>query len=392
MPFSDQSVHIVDCCRTPIVTPFKGFRYKNCVQLGAAVLKSVVRRGQIKKDRIDEIILGNTVSAGAGQNVARQAACLAGLPQRIPAYAVNFVCGSGLQAVVLGARTIQCGEGRVMIAGGMESATHTPYLVSKTGKDQASAQEPLDSLIHDGLWCSITGKHMGQLCEDLAEEHHISRQAQDDYAFESFRKAQSAQETGAFNREIVPVRTSSIREAVLDDRLLKKKSRDAFDAFPAVFRKNGTITAANASAPADGAVAVLLASGKVVREDKLKTQARIVGSMAVAVDPARTFTSAIHAAKECLVKCRMNMDDIDLFEIGESFSAQAILTRDKLGIPEGKMNVYGGDVALGHPLGSSGARMLTTLVHALYQEKKKRGLVAVCLGGGGAVAMIVEAG
>jgi len=383
-------VYIVDCCRTPIASPFKGFRYKSCAQLGAAVLRAVIQRGQVKKNLIDEVILGNTVSAGAGQNVARQAACLAGLPERIPAYTVNFVCGSGLQSVVLGMRTILSGQAQMVIAGGAESATHTPYFISKTGKDQASQQEPLDSLIVDGLWCSMTDKHMGQLCEELAQQHHITRKDQDDFSFESFQKAQQAKENGAFHREIVPVRTSSIRETVLDDRLTKKKNRESLDMFPPAFRKKGTITAGNASVPADGAAAVLLASEKTVKKENLSVQARIVGSVSVAVDPERTFTAAIHAVKECLVKCHKEISDIDLFEIGESFSAQAILTRDKLGIPNEKMNVFGGDVALGHPLGAAGARILTTLVHALYQRKKKFGLAAVCLGGGGAVAMIVE--
>jgi len=387
---SDQFVYIVDCCRTPITSPFKGFRNLTCAQLGAAVLRAVIRRGQVKKGLVDEVILGNTVSAGAGQNVARQAAVLSGLPERIPAYTVNFVCGSGLQSVVLGMRTLLCGQGQVVIAGGMESATNTPYLIPKIGKEQTSKQEPQDSLIVDGLWCSMTERHMGQLCEDLAAQHNISREAQDDFAYDSFQKAQQSQQVGAFNREIVPVRTSSIRQAVLDDRLLKKKTRDAFGSFPAAFRKNGTITAANASAPADGAAAVLLASGKTVQAESLSPQARIIGAVSVAVAPERTFTAAIHAAKECLAKFRMTIADFDIFEVGESFSAQAILTRVKLGIPAEKLKVFGGAVALGLPLGAAGARMLTTLVHALKQQKKKRGLVTVCLGGGGAVAMIVE--
>jgi acetyl-CoA C-acetyltransferase len=383
-------IFIIAGGRTAIASPNKGLKNFTAAQMAATVVADIVRRNEIKKALISEVFLGNTVSAGQGQNIARQVIALAQLPFPIPAYAVNFVCGSGLQSVILAAQSLLAGNTGIVIAGGTESVTQAPKFIIKDSPPGDSENTTVASDIHDGLRCLITGKHMGELCEDLAQEQHISRQEQDEFAVLSHQKACAAQREGKFRDEIIPLAVSPTQTFNRDQRPREDANLERLQRLPSAFRDQGTITAGNASVPCDGAAALLLTTADVIKKEKLKPLARISGYVSVGVDPAKTFTAAVTAIKTCLKKTRMSLQDIDLFEICESFAAQAIYTQRAVNIPREKMNIVGGDVALGHPLGAAGARILVTLLHALREQKKKVGLAAVCLGGGGAVAMIVE--
>ncbi|OGX27550.1 MAG: hypothetical protein A2787_09290 [Omnitrophica WOR_2 bacterium RIFCSPHIGHO2_01_FULL_48_9] len=384
-----KSIYILQALRTPIGSPAKGLKDYSAAQLGSIVIKEIVRRSKIKAGSIDEVVLGNTVGAGTGQNLARQAAVMAGLPVSIPAYTVNNVCGAGLQSVFLAAQAIQAGHASLVLAGGTESATHCPFLSSAQGKDKKPVAFQ-ESLLQDGLLCPLTGKRMGDLAEWLARDSGISRQAQDRFAWESHRRAVEAQSGGKFRQEIVSVKMTADEFFKDDDRPRKNIKLETLAALPAAFVKNGCVTAGNSSVPSDGAAAVVAASEEAVKKEKLKPLARILGYAAVAVEPQKVFTAAVPAIEKCLKQCRLSLTDIDLFEISEAFAVQAIYTQQTLKIPEKKINIYGGDIALGHPLGAAGTRILVTLTQALVQEEKKLGLVCICLGGGGCLAMIIE--
>ena len=390
------SVFIVDSARTAIGSRFQGLKDFSAARLAAVVMADVLKRTKISKKLVGEVILGHVVSAGTGQNVSRQAAILAGLPVGVPAFSVNHVCGSGLQAVILGARSIVCGEKDLIVAGGTESASLNPQLyfsfedVSGRPFGPPRDQNPIESLVYDGLWCQLTDRHMGHLAEATARRFKISRREQDEYTLESHRKACQAQQQGKFHKEIVPVVLAGPGCFEKDDRPRWNIDSEKLSVLPPAFKKNGTITAGNSSAPCDGAAAVILAAGNFVKHHRLLAQARLLGYASVVVDPREVFTAGIKAVRECFKRCRLSRADIDLFEISEAFAAQAILTRNQLKIPEEKMNIWGGDLALGHPLGATATRSLVTLLHALQDTKKTRGMVCVCLGGGGAIALAVE--
>lgn len=378
-----KDIYIVDCKRTAIASANRGLKNFTAAQLAAFVIDGILDKNKFAETSISEVILGNTVSAGTGQNLARQAVFLSGLPKTTPAYVVNNVCGSGLQAVVLGAQKILAEGDDFVLAGAAESATHNPQLVFQPAGD------PVESLLRDGLLCPLAGKYMGDICEELAKEKDISRQKQDEYSFESHRRACAARAAGKFDKEIVPVKDgNSLFDK--DERPRKNTSLKKLGRLPAVFSEGGTITAGNASAPSDGACAFLLASSGAIEKNNLSPIARILGYVSIAVEPKRVFADGAVAINECLTQCGLSLDDIDLFEIVEAFAAQAVFTQQSLNIPKRKMNFNGGDIALGHPLGIAGARVLVTLIHALIDQKKKRGLAFVAFGAGGAIAMIVE--
>lgn len=387
-------VFILDGLRTPIGHPFMGLRDFSAAQLAAAVLKKIVERGRMDRYWVDEVILGNVVSAGTGQNPARQAAVLAGLPKEIPALTINNVCGAGLQSVVLAARSILAQDADLILAGGTESATRSPYFVKREDAENYEAPQrelnPVDCLVHDGLLCQITGQRMGELVESLASQHGIGREEQDDYAFESHRKAVSAQRQDKFRGEILPVKSPKkpIRK---DEHPRRNLDREWLTRLPPVFWTGGTVTAGNSSLPCDGAAAVLAASERFVRKHKVKPLARILGYASIAIAPERGFESITEAVGVCLKKCGLRSGDIDLFELNEAFAAQIIFAGKQLKIPSKKINIFGGDIALGHPLGAAGARILVTLINALRDRRLKKGLACISYGGGGAVAMIVEA-
>lgn len=379
-------VFIVDGSRTAIGSTFKALKSFTASQLAAFVIKDIVQKNKIPKELVDYVILGNTVSAGQGQNMARQAALLAKLPSFIPAFSVNEVCASGLQSVLLGAQAIMCKEARMVVAGGAESASQSPFVIRREDTDKSNL---IDSLIFDGLICQLTGKHMGDLAEALAVQFGISRLEQDKHALESHIRACRAKESGKFLNEIVSVETKDgiFKE---DQRPRRNINLERLGNLPPAFKKDGTVTAGNSCIPSDAAAILLLASSEALREAKIKPKARILGYSSAFVDPAMFLTAIAPSVKACLKKCNLSLKDIDLFEIGEAFSVQSVLTQKELGVPANKVNIFGGDVALGHPLGAAGSRILVTLLHALIGQKKKKGLAAMCLGGGGAIAIAVE--
>lgn len=384
-------VFIVDALRTPIGGARKSLRTVTSVELASIVIEELIKRNDIKTTALGEGILGNVVSAGLGQNPARQALVRAGLPPEIPSFTVNKVCGSGLKSIILAAQAIQCGDHDMIIAGGMESASQCPFFFPGDKKlDQLEESQISDSLIRDGLWCSLTDIHMGDIAEYTAERFKISRQEQDAYALESHQKAVSAIDNNLFQKEIVPVKVTPENIFDVDEKPRRNTSLERLSRVPPAFKPGGSVTAGNSPAPADGAAVAILVSGKAVRENDLKTVARIVGYASVAVEPKLVFTAPAESIKKALKKASLSLSDIDLFEINEAFAVQAILTARNIGLDKKKMNIFGGTIALGHPLGASGARGLVTLINALEAEDKRRGVMSICLGGGCAVSLIVE--
>ncbi len=385
-----KNIYIVDALRTPMARAFGVLQEFDLSQLTVHVLSEIIKRYSLSKSGVSQVIMGNTVSAGAGQNFLRRAVISAGLPVATPTCVVNNVCGSGLQSVVIGMQSILAGDAEVVIAGGSESASHSPELVFKRAHDEKVKRGLHESMVHDGLWCSVTDKHMGLLCEEMAQKYGISRQEQDDYAFQSYQKAIQAQTQGCFEQEILPLLLPSGKRIVLDETVRKNVDRGMFNQFPPAFKKGGTVTAGNASVPCDGAGAVLLASEEALQAHRWKPLARIVGYSVIAGDPQDVFTLGVGAVRECLKRCQLKIGQLDLFELSEAFAAQVVLTQRELGVDWAKMNVCGGDVALGHPLGAAGTRILVTLTHALKRLDQKTGIACVCFGGGGAIALAVE--
>lgn len=387
-----QPIYIIGAVRTPIGSPFKSLKDFSAARLGAVVIEDLLKRTKISKNSIGEVIFGNVVSAGTGQNLSRQAAIFAGLPASTDAFIVNQVCGSGLRSLIVGAQSMMCGETKAIIAGGTESASWNPTLFfNNEGSElNPTEKEKVESLFYDGLWCHLSEAHMGHLAEFIAQDYKISRQSQDEYALFSHQKACRAQIEGKFLKEIVPVAVSKTAYFEKDERPRRKITSEKLSALPAAFKRGGTVTAGNSSAPCDGAAGVVAASGNFIKQNQLRPRARILGWASIALPPRKVFAAGIPAIRECLKKSGLSLKDIDLFDISEAFAAQAILTQREIGIPEGKMNVWGGDIALGHPLGAAGMRGLVTLMHALEDRKKNKGIVSVCLGGGGAIALAIE--
>jgi len=383
-------IFIVDGARTAIGSTFKALKNFSPAELAALTMKGLLKRNNVKGEAVSEVILGNTVSTGTGQNLARHASFLSGLPASTPAFTVNLVCGSGLQSLILGLQAIAAGDADVVLAGGSESSSQSPYFVKKDSKEKKE-ENFKDSLVYDGLTCQITGKHMGELAEYVAGKFKVSRKDQDKYTFESHKKACAAQEKGNFSGEIIPVDVAPGQIFKEDQRPRKNIDLEKLANLPPAFEENGTVTAGNSSIPSDGAAALLLASGDAVKKYKLTPRARILGYASIAIEPEMVFTASIPAVGACLSRTGLAPKDVDLFEISEAFAVQAIITQKELRIPLEKMNIFGGDVALGHPLGAAGARILVTLLHAMKGQKKQRGLATVCLGGGGAVAVLIEA-
>lgn len=380
------NIYILDALRTPVGAQHRSLKEYSAAKLASVVMRELIRRNKLKPTDVEEVILGNTVSAGTGQNLARQALVMAGIADTTPGYVVNNVCGAGLQSVMGSVQAILCGDRDLVIAGGTESASQSPSLKFEYGQEI----EQTESVVCDGLWCHLSNRHMGELCEHIVGEFHISRKDQDFYSCESHRKAVLAQEVRKFDLEIVPVPVKDGKTLNRDERVRKNLDLKSFQDLPPSFKKDGTVTAGNSSAPSDGAAALLLASEEWVRTHKQMPKALILGYAQVAVKPTEVFAAGAAAIRECLQKADLSFNDIDLFEVGEAFAAQAIVTQKKASIPANRMNIYGGDVALGHPLGAAGARILVTLIHALEQENKSKGVACICFGGGGAIAIAVQ--
>ncbi|AKU96932.1 3-ketoacyl-CoA thiolase [Labilithrix luteola] len=387
-------VYIVSATRTPIGAYLGSLSSLTAPQLGAAVIKAALERAKVSPDQVGEVFMGNVLSAGIGQAPARQAMRFAGLPDNVPATTVSKVCGSGMQALIFGAKTIALGDSDIVVAGGMESMSNVPYYAMQARQGYRMGNAPfVDGMIHDGLWDPYANVHMGTCGDKTAAEYKVSREAQDEFAKESFRKALSAQKEGQFDAEITPVavpqRKGDPVMVKLDEGPAKGDPAKIGGLKPA-FSKDGTITAANASSINDGASALVLASEAAVKKHGLSPLARIVGYGSAAQAPEWFTTAPAKAMDSTLAKVGLTPNDIDLVEINEAFAVVAMVSAQLSKLDPAKVNVRGGAVALGHPIGASGARIVTTMLHALKDMNKKRGLASICIGGGEALAMVLE--
>ena len=386
--------YIISAQRTPIGAFLGSLSGFSAPQLGAIAIKSALEKAGIAPDQVSEVIMGNVLTAGVGQAPARQAALGAGLPDSVPCLTINKVCGSGLKSVMLADQAIRCGDAEIVVAGGQESMTNAPYLLPKgrTGYRYGNGQV-IDSMAFDGLTDAYALAPMGNFAEQCATECSIDRSMQDEYAIMSYTRAIEAQKSGAFADEITPVIIEDKKGniTIAEDEEPGKVKFDKIPSLKPVFTKDGTVTAANASSIDDGAAAIIVASEEAVQKHQLKPIAKIIAQASFAQKPQDFNTAPISAIQSVLNKAGMSIGDIDLIEVNEAFAVTALAAKGTLGIPVEKMNVHGGAIALGHPIGASGARVLTTLLHALKRHGKKYGLATLCIGGGEASAVIVEA-
>jgi acetyl-CoA C-acetyltransferase len=388
------TVVIVSGARTPIGAFNGSLRSLTAPQLGAIAIREAVRRAGIEPAAVSEVIMGNVLTAGVGQAPARQAALFAGLPQSVPCMTINKVCGSGLKAVMLGAQAILAGDAEVVVAGGQESMSNTPYILdrARTGYNFGHAQL-LDSMIKDGLWDVYNDYHMGSAAELCARECSIGRDRQDAFAIESYRRAIASLDNGIFTEEIIPVEVPQKKGdpvLVTEDEDIRKINFDKVSSLKPAFQKDGTVTAANASSLNDGAAAVVLMSGAKAATLGLEPLARIVAQASAAKAPEWFTTAPADAVNLALKKAGLTTADIDLYEINEAFSVVSLAVNDLLGLDPAKVNVYGGAVAMGHPIGASGTRVLVTLLHAMRRRGARLGVASLCIGGGEASALVVE--
>jgi acetyl-CoA C-acetyltransferase len=388
------AVYIVAAARTPIGSYLGALSSLPAPRLGAIAIRAAVERAGLSPSDIGEVFMGNVLSAGIGQAPARQAAIYGGIPQSVPATTVSKVCGSGLQAVVFGTKTVLLGDANIVLAGGMESMSNVPYYLreARTGYRMGDGKL-VDGMVFDGLWDPYNDFHMGTAAEMCAKEYGLSREAQDAFATESYRRALAATQSGAFAAEITPVPVPQRKGdplLVSEDEEPGRGDPSKFGKLKPAFAKDGTITAANASSINDGAAALVLASERAVRERELTPLARIVGYGSAAQAPEWFTTAPAAAIEVTLEKLGLKASDIDLWEINEAFSCVPMACSKLAGVDPERVNVRGGAVALGHPIGASGARILTTLLYALRERNARRGLATLCIGGGEAVAVVIE--
>ncbi len=369
----------------------------SAVDLGACVVREVVRRAGIEPAQVDEIIMGNVVSAGLGQNPARQAGLKGGLHPHVAAMTINKVCGSGLKAVALAAQGIQTQNSEIVVAGGMESMTNCPYLLPQVRQGlRLGHGKVLDSMIQDGLWDVYEDFHMGMTAELVAEKYSITRQRQDAYAVESHRRAVDAIKNGRFQEQIVPVAIPQKKgeplQFAVDESPRADSSLETLAKLKPPFKKDGTVTAGNAPGTNDGAAALLVTSADTAHRLGKKPLARVVGQAVSGLEPRWVMMAPVEAVRSLVQKVGWKLEDVDLFELNEAFAVQAIAVIQELGLDPAKTNVNGGAVALGHPIGASGARILVTLLYEMARRNVRRGVAALCLGGGNAIALAVERG
>jgi acetyl-CoA C-acetyltransferase len=391
---TEREAVIVSAARTPIGKFLGMLSSLSATELGAIAIREAVKRAGVPIDQIEEAIMGNVVSAGVGQAPARQAALHAGLPDDLPAVTINKVCGSGLKAVMLAAQAIRAGDADVLVAGGMESMSNAPYLLpgARTGY-RLNDQKVVDAVVHDGLWCAFEDIHMGNEAEIIAEKFCISRQEQDAFALESHQRAAAATEAGRFKDEMIPVQIAQKKGTITVDRdeaIRPDTSLEALAALKPAFKKDGTVTAGNAPGLNDGAAALVVASSERAKALGLPILARITGYASAAITPKYIFAAPPRAVNRLLERTGLKMSDFDLIEVNEAFAAQVLANGKELDWNWSRVNVNGGAVALGHPIGASGARVLTTLLYELRRRGGGRGLATLCLGGGGAVALSIE--
>lgn len=389
-----KNVYIISAARTPIGSFMGSLSSFSATDLGGFAIKEALTRAGIKPDQVSETIMGCVLTAGLGQAPARQASKKAGLPNHVPATTVGKVCGSGLKAVMLGAQAILCGDAEVVAAGGMESMSNAPYLLpnARAGMRLGNATM-VDSMVNDGLWDVYNNFHMGSAAELCAKEYSFTREQQDAFAKLSYEKSLNAISKGYFKKEIVPVEVKDRKgnsTFIVDDEEPKAVNFEKMPTLKPVFDKNGTVTAANASSINDGAAALILASEDFVQKNKLKPLAKISGYAQAAREPEWFSIAPADAINNLSKKISWDLKNVDLFEINEAFSVVSLAVNQKLGLDPAKVNIHGGAVSLGHPIGASGARVLVTLLHSLEQYNKKTGIASLCIGGGEAVALGVQ--
>jgi len=390
-------VVIISGCRTP-VGKFQGSLSElSAPQLGAIVVREAVKRANIEPSQVDECIMGNVISAGLGQNPARQAAILGGLPPEVGAMTINKVCGSGLKAVALAAQAVQTGNSTIVVAGGMESMTNAPYLLPQARKGYRLGNASIvDSMVHDGLWDVYNDYHMGITGENVAEKYGIAREDQDEFAVNSHRKAVAAIKECRFKSQVVPVELPARKKGVApvifdkDEGPREDTTIEVLRSLKPAFKKDGTVTAGNAPGVNDGAAALMITSATRARDLGAVPMVRIIAQATSGVEPKWVMMAPVGAVKKIWDKTGWKKDEVDLYELNEAFSVQALGVIRELGLDMNKVNVNGGAVALGHPIGASGARVLVTLIYEMIRRDVHRGIAALCLGGGNAVAMAVE--
>ncbi len=390
-----KEVVIASAVRTPIGSFNGGLATFSAAELGAMTIAEAVKRAQVQPDQVNEVIFGNVLQAGLGQNVARQCAIKAGIPVETPSFTVNKVCGSGLKTVNLAAQALMLDDAEIVVAGGTESMSQAPYLLdnkARWGYRMGNAKV-VDVMIQDGLWCAFNDYHMGITAENVAAQFGITRQAQDQLAYESQVKAVAAIDNGCFKKEILPVVVKGKKGDVIFDTDEYPKRDAALEKLAGLkpaFKKDGTVTAGNASGINDGSAALVLMTADKAKALGIKPLARILGYGSGGVDPSIMGMGPVPATRKALAKAGLKIEDLDLIEANEAFAAQFLAVGKELGWPAEKVNIHGGAIALGHPIGASGARILVTLLHALAEQNKKIGLATLCIGGGQGCATIVE--
>ena len=385
---------IVSAARTPVGSFLGALSSLPAHELGAVAIKAALERAGVKPEEVDEVIMGQVLQAGAGQGPARQAAVAAGVPVESPAWSLNQLCGSGLRAVALGLQQITAGDAKIVVAGGQESMSQAPHAANLRNGQKMGDLSFTDTMIKDGLWDAFNGYHMGQTAENIADKWSIARADQDAFAVASQNKAEAAQKAGKFDDEIAPVTITTRKGDIVvdkDEYIRHGATIEAMEKLRPAFAKDGSVTAANASGLNDGAAAVVLMTAEEAAKRGLKPLARIASWATAGVDPAIMGTGPIPASKKALQNAGWSVGELDLIESNEAFAAQSLCVVKELGLDTAKVNVNGGAIAIGHPIGASGARVLTTLLHEMKRSGAKKGLATLCIGGGMGVAMCVEA-
>ena len=390
-----KEIVIAGACRTALGKFGGSLSGIPAVELGAIVIKEAINRAGIKPEDVDEVLMGNVLQAGLGQSPARQAAVKAGIPVEVPALTVNNVCGSGLKVVNMAAAMIEAGDAEVMVVGGMENMSAAPYAMPQGRFGYRMNNGTLvDIMINDGLWDAFNNYHMGITAENVAEQYGVTREMQDEFAAWSQQKCEAAQKAGKFDEEIVPVPVKVKKEIVefkVDEFPRQGVTAEGLAKLKPAFKKDGTVTAANASGINDGAAALVIMTAEKAKELGVKPMAKFVAGASAGVDPSIMGVGPIYATRKVLAKANMTIDDLDLIEANEAFAAQSVAVANELGLDKAKVNVNGGAIAIGHPIGASGCRILVTLLYELKHSGKKTGLATLCIGGGMGVATIVEA-
>ena len=388
-----KNVYITSASRTAVGSLNKSLKNVSSHKLGSSVISSVISKSKIKKNDIDEVIMGQVLTGGVGQNPSRQASIQAGIPKETPAYVVNQVCGSGIRSVVSGFQSINSGDSNIIISGGQESMSQAPHAIHLRNGKKLGDTELVDTMVKDGLWDAFNSYHMGITAENVAEKFQVTRDEQDKFALNSQEKAIKAKKLNKFEEEIVNLKIKS-KKAELDfnkdEHPREGINLEALSRLKPVFKKNGTVTAGNSSGINDGAAAVVLMSSEEAKKRNLEKLVSIKSWASCGVDPSLMGTGPIPSSKKALELAGWSIKDVDLFEINEAFAAQSIAVLKTLSIPEEKVNVNGGAIALGHPIGASGTRILVTLIHEMIKRDVKKGLTTLCIGGGMGIAMCIE--